>query len=238
MTETTARSSSTSWTRRLLLPAGARLMRRRRYAWQVALGGAGFALSFIGSTGARPAALELDTFRVVNGLPDALSPVLLVVGQAGALGAIFVFAALALMFWRPRLAGAILVSGLTVYLLAKVVKRNIERGRPVEYVNEVIIHGPAQVGLGFPSGHAAVIGAVATVASPYLTRPMRVVVWTAAGLVVLTRVYIGAHLPLDTIGGFFLGWAVGSAVNLVYGTPVEQSEGAPASAAEDAPAAA
>ena len=213
-----------------MLPADARRERRTRYAWQIALGAVGFILTFVAASGARPSSLELDVFGVVNGLPDALTPVLIVAVQAGGLGAIFIFAALALLVWRPRLAGAVLVSGLAVYVLAKVVKRNIERGRPVKYVNDVIIHGPAQVGLGFPSGHAAVAGAVATVVSPYVTLPVRIVVWTLAGLVVLTRVYIGAHLPLDTVGGFLLGWAVGSAVNLAAGTPVDEAADKPAQA--------
>ena len=230
MTETIAERSWTSWTRWVVLPADARRERRERYAWQIALGALLFALTFIWSSAARPSSLELDVFGVINGLPDALTPVLIVAVQTGGLGAIFIFAALALLVWRPRLAGAILVSGLAVYVLAKVVKRNIERGRPVEYVNDVIIHGPAQVGLGFPSGHAAVAGAVATVVSPYVTLPVRIVVWTLAGLVVLTRVYIGAHLPFDTVGGFLLGWAVGSAVNLVAGTPVDEAADKPARA--------
>lgn len=221
MATTTGSTGRTSWKRWILLPANAGRERNRRYLWIIALTSAGFALAFAASTGARPSGLEIDVFRAVNGLPDWLTPALIVAVQAGGLGAIFVVAGLALILWRPRLSVAILVAGLAVYVLAKVVKRNIERGRPVEYLHDVIIHGPAQVGLGFPSGHAAVAGAMATVASPYLTRPMRAVVWTLAGLVVFTRVFIGAHLPLDTVGGFLLGCAVGSVVNLIAGTPAE-----------------
>jgi membrane-associated phospholipid phosphatase len=36
-------------------------------------------------------------------------------------------------------------------------------------------------------------------------------------------VYIGAHFPLDAAGGLFLGWAIGSAVNLLLGTPEREA---------------
>jgi undecaprenyl-diphosphatase len=32
-------------------------------------------------------------------------------------------------------------------------------------------------------------------------------------------VYVGAHLPSDVIGGFALGWMIGSLIHLVLGAP-------------------
>ena len=63
-----------------------------------------------------------------------------------------------------------------------------------------------------------------TVAAPYLTRPARVAGWVVVGLVAFTRVLIGAHFPLDALGGLLLGWTVGSATNLLLGTPDRGSE--------------
>ena len=37
--------------------------------------------------------------------------------------------------------------------------------------------------------------------------------------VCLARVYVGAHLPLDIVGGAALGLAVGGAVRLMLGHP-------------------
>ena len=38
--------------------------------------------------------------------------------------------------------------------------------------------------------------------------------WSAIG-----RMYVGAHLPMDVIGGAALGWAVGAFVHLIWGAP-------------------
>jgi undecaprenyl-diphosphatase len=46
-----------------------------------------------------------------------------------------------------------------------------------------------------------------------------VVVVSAAVLVALARVYVGAHLPLDVLGGAALGLAVAGAVRLIFGRP-------------------
>jgi undecaprenyl-diphosphatase len=61
--------------------------------------------------------------------------------------------------------------------------------------------------------------ALASVASPYLSRRARRITWTLAAVVCLSRVYVGAHWPLDVIGGAAVGFAVGAAVHLVLGAP-------------------
>jgi undecaprenyl-diphosphatase len=52
---------------------------------------------------------------------------------------------------------------------------------------------------------------------------VRITGWGAVGLVAAARVYVGAHLPLDAVGGIFLGWAVGSGVCLVLGVPARRA---------------
>jgi glycosyltransferase 2 family protein len=69
------------------------------------------------------------------------------------------------------------------------------------------------------SGHAAVAVALATIVSPYLSRRWRRVAWTVAFLTCASRVYVGAHLPLDVVGGAALGYAAGALVHLLLGAP-------------------
>jgi membrane-associated phospholipid phosphatase len=121
---------------------------------------------------------------------------------------------------RWRLAVSLLVGGLAAYLIAAdVVRRLAPRGRPGALLTDVQERGTPAGGLGFVSGHAAVATALAAIAWPYLGRRWRVVVVSAAVLVALARVYVGAHLPLDVLGGAALGLAVAGAVRLIFGRP-------------------
>jgi predicted Ser/Thr protein kinase len=95
----------------------------------------------------------------------------------------------------------------------------VQRGRPQTLLEEVNILGEPARGLGYVSGHSAVAVALATVASPYLGRRARRVAWVLAGCVCLARMYVGSHLPYDVVGGAALGWAAGSLVLLVLGSP-------------------
>ena len=61
--------------------------------------------------------------------------------------------------------------------------------------------------------------AMAAVITPYVARPWKIVVWSLAILVGLARVYVGAHLPLDVVGGAVMGWAIGSLVHFLLGEP-------------------
>jgi membrane-associated phospholipid phosphatase/predicted Ser/Thr protein kinase len=168
-------------------------------------------------TGDREAAL----FRVVNelALPSWTWPGVWVVMQLGVIGAVPLVAVLALATRRLRLAlDAVLAAG-SIYLIAKLVKEFVQRGRPQTLLPDVNIFGEPARGLGYVSGHSAVAVALATVSSPYLGRRARRVAWALAGCVCLARMYVGAHLPFDVVGGAALGWAAGSLVLFVLGAP-------------------
>ena len=93
------------------------------------------------------------------------------------------------------------------------------RGRPADLVDDVRIRGAAALGRGYVSGHAAVVTLLVVLAWPYLGRRGRIAAVAVAAFVCLARVYVGAHLPLDIIGGAALGLAVAGAVRLAVGRP-------------------
>ncbi len=206
-------------THAVLLPRRHGRHRRAADALRAGLGAAGVGAAALLAAGDGLSAFEREVFEAVNGLPQTASPGLWVVMQAGSLAAVFVTAGFALAARRPTLAVALAAGGTSTWLLAKAVKQLVERGRPEAVLHGVVTYGPPATGLGFPSGHAAVAAAIMTVAGPYLTGRARIAGWVVVGVVAFTRVLIGVHLPLDALGGLLLGWAVGSATNLVLGRP-------------------
>jgi membrane-associated phospholipid phosphatase len=165
--------------------------------------------------------VETDAFRLVNDfpLPTWFYPVVWTLMQFGNIASVPAVVATAGIARRWRMALDFAVAGATIYLLAKVVKSLFERGRPQTLLDSVHILGEPARGLGYVSGHSAVAIALATVAAPYLGRRARRWVWAAAVSVCVFRVYVGAHLPLDVIGGIALGWAAGAAAHLILGAP-------------------
>jgi len=162
---------------------------------------------------------EIRAFRSVNDLPAAAYPAIWPPMQYGTFGTVPASAAFALARNRPRLALAIGVGGTTAWLTAKVLKRIVGRGRPATILDHVMLRGVEEGDLGFPSGHAAVSAALTTVALPYVTDGGRYPLAALSGFVPLARMYVGAHLPLDVVGGSALGLAIGSAVNLLVPPP-------------------
>lgn len=88
--------------------------------------------------------------------------------------------------------------------LAKLVKAFVGRGRPGSLVDGVVLRDGDPVGRGFVSGHATVAASVALVASPLVPRSVRPLLALASGGVAFARVHVGAHLPLDVVGGLAL----------------------------------
>jgi membrane-associated phospholipid phosphatase len=175
--------------------------------------------------------LEVDAFRLVNDLPSVPFPIVWVPMQLGNLLVVPAAVLAALAFRRWRLAGGLALAGAGVYALAKVVKHFVLRGRPSGLLDDVTVRGAAPHGLGFVSGHIAVVTALAYVAWPWLPRWGRWAAGVAVAAVFFTRMYVGAHLPLDMVGGAALGLAVGALVRLLLGVPARGPEPADDAAA-------
>lgn len=168
-----------------------------------------------------PAGWETAIFRAVNGLPHGLHPLVWQAAQEVGSAPMVPLAAAVLWLlvkdWRPPVAlmGSSILIG---WLAAEGVRHVLDRGRPDVLVDgtQLEIVAPV-VGVGFLSGHAIAVLMVATVLSPYVHSKGRWILYGAGVLVVMARMYVGAHMPLDVIGGAALGIVAGSAVNLATG---------------------
>lgn len=164
--------------------------------------------------------LEEDIFRAINGLPGALEPILWLVMQYGNVGAIPVAFVVALIFRHWPLSLSFAIGGAAKYLFAWLIKEIVVRYRPAQMLAEVQLRDAPTEGQAFVSGHATIAILLATLMHPYTTATwQRVVIWALAVLTCFGRVYSGAHLPLDVVGGAGLGVAIGAVIHLIIGTP-------------------
>jgi membrane-associated phospholipid phosphatase len=165
--------------------------------------------------------IERSIFEAVNGLPQVIEPPMRLAQFLGVLivGPIVAIVALVLRRWRLALA-ALLV---TVGKLAaeRTVWHYVSRQRPgVTEPNAIVRGGTATSGVAFVSGHVILVTALAWVIAPYLRGGWRIAPWVVVGIVSFARIYLGAHNPLDVLGGIGLGVAVGAVVNLIVAVPV------------------
>ena len=156
---------------------------------------------------------EERLFRLVNGAPDRLHLPVWAVMQSGSLAAVFVVSGLLRRSGRTRPGQASLVAGIAVWAGVKVVKPLIGRGRPDRHLDLVSVRGPQQTGLGYPSGHMAVITTLTIIAGSDLRPCGRLLAAALATTTGGARIYVGAHLPLDVVGGAAIGVLSGRATN-------------------------
>lgn len=154
-------------------------------------------------------AVEREVFEIVNGLPGQLYGPAWLPMQAGSIaGGLVLSGVLGVATRRPTVmlvaAGAVS----STWIMAKEVKEVVRRSRPFGAGMNVVIRDDS-VGLGYVSGHSAVAFALYSVAAPHLRPRWRVPALGLAGFVAVARVYSGAHLPLDVVGGACLGVIVG-----------------------------
>jgi membrane-associated phospholipid phosphatase len=159
--------------------------------------------------------VERAAFHAVNGLPDWLYRPMLAFQYLGVLAMPLVVAAGALVFRRWRLAAALVLVVPLKLATERLVKLLVQRERPGTTVADAILRGVHPAGLSFVSGHAIITFAIAGLLALVLPRRWAVVAFVLATLNGVARVYLGAHNPLDVVGGAAVGLAIAAVLDLV-----------------------
>lgn len=151
---------------------------------------------------------------IANGFFDWLMPAITDLHK----NKFFVFSALPLLlgFWAykkrlsmvPILLMTVLCVGAADLITYRVLKPTFKRERPPVNEKQIIIRTDRYAGYSFPSNHAANNFAAATFLSfcyPALSIPL----FTVAGSIAFSRIYVGVHYPGDVIAGGLLGLIFG-----------------------------
>jgi membrane-associated phospholipid phosphatase len=150
-------------------------------------------------------------FQVLNGF----SPIL---GNGWALITVFgdTLVALAICLplgrYRPDLAWAAMLAALLATIFVHGLKSPLGLPRPAALLEPESFHviGKVYWSNAFPSGHATTIATLCGIIilgwGKAMTSAWRITLLAVAILAGLSRVMVGAHWPLDVLGGFIGGW--------------------------------
>jgi membrane-associated phospholipid phosphatase len=162
----------------------------------------------------RPTGWEYTWFTSINSWPHGIEEFMETTTALGSIWAAAAAVVIAFSVRFYRLAWRMALSTVAVAGIVLVCKHLISRERPFDLFT-VAHERIAETGMGYPSAHAAIITVLMLSLLPYMSVKWRWIVPVFIGVVGLSRVYLGVHLPLDIIGGIAVGTAVVAAVRIM-----------------------
>ena len=118
---------------------------------------------------------------------------------------------------RLEIVRALAIGLALAELIAQVMKDLANQPRPLAVISGLDTHGyPVEPhGNAYPSAHTAWFVGAACALWPWIPWPQRIVAVAIAALVACNRIYIGAHWPVDVVGGLAIGMFAGAVTWLV-----------------------
>ena len=180
-------------------------MSASRRVWRFVVGAGLVGASLAAARRPEIAAREEGIFRAANGVTDRVRIPVRGLMQAGTFGTVPAVAAAAWLAGNRRLARSLALGGTAAWLLAKAVKPVGGRARPAGVLRDVTLREHIAGDRGWPSGHTAVATTLAAILASELPDAATPALAAVVGVVGFGRMYVGAHLPHDVVGGAGLG---------------------------------
>jgi membrane-associated phospholipid phosphatase len=192
----------------------------------VLLAGAGAVVLAVSIYGARYPTIhpaEMRVFRAFNRLPGFLYWILWLPMQLGNLVVGCVVGVLVAV-WKGDLGIGVAVVGATIVKLVveRIVRREMApyltvRQRPGTSEPGAILRGGdvPKSGMSFPSGHVILVAGISGLLAMSLEWQYAWIPWLCTALVMLGRMYVGAHNPLDVTAGLGAGLLIGGGLLFV-----------------------
>src|SRR4051794_17516754 len=215
--ETPRASRMASWREHSFGPASELPYRRRTSDWIRLVIGVAILVFTIWHQD-DPTDFERDLFTTLNGLPDQLASFFRLIYALGALWAVGLVVVAALVARRWRLARDLAIGGVLTWVLGRAIGALVVENGNLKQAWDIV----TRIGddsAAFPAVRLAVIVAVISVASPYLTRPVRRLGQSLVLLIAISALYLGTTLPDGALAAVALGWSVAALVHLVFGSP-------------------
>lgn len=126
-----------------------------------------------------------------------------------------------LLLWKgdARLRWLLLFSAIALLLSdqtsSKLIKPMFERIRPCHVLEDINLLVNCGAGYSMPSSHAANAFAQATLFS-VAVKQTKWYLWVIAGVIAISRVFVGVHYPFDVLVGSAIGIIIGFLVALLF----------------------
>ena len=193
-----------------------------RLAW-LAVSGVGLAVAAASIGAARRDDIprwEVRVFHAVNGLPEWLYWILWPPMQLGNLVVgTLVGLVIAWVAREPAVAVGVILAMVLKLVTERIVRREMKaylavRERPGTSQDGAVLRGGdvPPVGASFPSGHVILVAAIGCVVAPTLPAAWVWAPFLVTAVVMVGRMYVGAHNPLDVTAGLGAGLLLGGVV--------------------------
>ena len=169
------------------------------------------AVSLVWSAGQRIDTWVFSYFNIYGARSIWMDRSMFVITQLGSGMAALAIALILFFTNNRRLAYELILGSVLLWMVVLLIKILIHRSRPSFQLTGARIVGYKQVGQSFPSGHTsqAFFLAVLLTQHFHLSMWITLLVFAAALMVGVTRMYVGAHYPRDVLAGIVLGSAWG-----------------------------